>query len=124
MTDVANWFLRAAPCWAIAGMALGLHMAASQDHAQHVTHAHINLLGWVTLALYGLYLKTSPAAAAMRQARWLFWLHNVALAVLSLALLAIYSGRLWADPIAAVSSFAMFAGMGLFTWIVFATTRS
>ena len=124
MSDVSNWFLRSAPCWALAGMGLGLHMAASQDHSLHPVHAHVNLLGWVTMGLFGLYLKVQPAAAAMRQARWLFWLHTVCLAVLSPALFAIYSGYPQVEPVAAISSVGLFLAMGLFAWIVFATTRS
>jgi hypothetical protein len=123
MNDVAKWYLRAAPCWALAGMVLGLVMAASEDHAQHPTHAHINLLGWVTLALFGLYLKAHPVAAAMRQARWLFWLHNAALAIMAPALWLLYRGVPAADPFAALSGFMLLGAMALFAWIVFASTR-
>ncbi|WP_430473095.1 hypothetical protein ACQ0MK_13705 [Thalassospira lucentensis] len=48
-------------CWttsaiiALAGMLWGLHMAISGDHSNFPAHAHLNLLGWVSLALYGTY---------------------------------------------------------------------
>lgn len=40
---------------ALAGMNLGIWMGLSQDFTLAPVHAHINLLGWVTMALYGLY---------------------------------------------------------------------
>lgn len=40
---------------AMTGMALGIHMGIAQDFTLAPAHAHLNLLGWVTMALYGLY---------------------------------------------------------------------
>jgi hypothetical protein len=40
-------FLLTALLFALAGMALGAHMATSGRHEQHVTHAHLLLVGFV-----------------------------------------------------------------------------
>lgn len=40
---------------ALGGMALGIVMGIAQDFTLAPSHAHLNLLGWVTMALYGLY---------------------------------------------------------------------
>jgi hypothetical protein len=44
--------------WALsygaAGMALGIYMAASHDHGEFVTHAHIMLVGFVTSLIYAV----------------------------------------------------------------------
>jgi hypothetical protein len=53
----------------ITGMGLGIHMAASEDHSLAPAHAHLNLLGWVTMMLYGLYHRYAPDPG-----RWLNWL--------------------------------------------------
>jgi hypothetical protein len=45
----------AAALSALAGMCLGVWMGMHEDFTLAPVHAHINLLGWVTLALYGLY---------------------------------------------------------------------
>jgi hypothetical protein len=45
----------AAALSALAGMSLGFWMGMHEDFTLAPVHAHINLLGWVTLALYGLY---------------------------------------------------------------------
>jgi cbb3-type cytochrome oxidase subunit 1 len=39
----------------LAGTSLGMWMGAHQDFTLAPLHAHINLLGWVTLALYGSF---------------------------------------------------------------------
>ena len=43
----------------LAGMSLGIVMGISQDFALTPVHAHINLLGFVSLMLYGLYYRGS-----------------------------------------------------------------
>ena len=47
----------------IAGMALGMHMGESRDFTLAPVHAHINLLGWASMMIYGLYYRAVPAAA-------------------------------------------------------------
>ena len=39
----------------LSGMVLGEYMGDHEDFALSPLHAHINLLGWVTLALYGTF---------------------------------------------------------------------
>lgn len=47
--------------WALAyvvtGMGLGIYMAASHDHSQHVTHAHVLLVGFVASFIYAVIHK-------------------------------------------------------------------
>jgi hypothetical protein len=45
-----------------AGMSLGIYMALAQDHGLMPVHAHLNLLGWVILFLFGLYYQTHKVA--------------------------------------------------------------
>ncbi len=40
---------------ALCGMSLGIHMGLAQDFTLAPAHAHLNLLGWVTMGLFGLY---------------------------------------------------------------------
>ena len=48
-----RWFL-AAVTYFVIGIGLGVYMGASGDHSLFPVHAHINLLGWVSMALIGL----------------------------------------------------------------------
>lgn len=53
---------------ALTGMSLGIYMGINQDFTLAPAHAHLNLLGWVTMALYGLYHR-----GAVRGASRLAW---------------------------------------------------
>ncbi len=39
-------------------------MSASGDHTLAPAHAHLNLIGWVTIALYGTYYALQPQAVS------------------------------------------------------------
>src|ERR1700721_3801623 len=54
---------RAAVLMVIAGMIWGIVMGISQDHSTMPAHAHLNLLGWVSLFLFGIYNPLHPAVA-------------------------------------------------------------
>lgn len=69
MRDIAFVFLLAAVLCVTGGMIWGLQMAASGNHAMVGAHAHLNLVGWVTLALFGLYYRLTPQAAQGRLPR-------------------------------------------------------
>jgi hypothetical protein len=44
----------AAVLMVVAGMIWGIVMAISDDHRALPAHAHLNLLGWVSLFLFGI----------------------------------------------------------------------
>ena len=62
MKDTAFWFFALAVICVTTGMVWGIQMAASGDHALLSAHAHLNLVGWVTMGLFGLYYRATPAA--------------------------------------------------------------
>jgi uncharacterized membrane protein len=53
---------------AIAGMLWGLDMAISENHAAAPAHAHLNLLGWVSLFLFGIFYRLHPSLDATKLA--------------------------------------------------------
>jgi len=52
---IAYFCFITAICAALTGMSLGIVMGMREDFSLAPAHAHLNLLGWVTMALYGLY---------------------------------------------------------------------
>jgi hypothetical protein len=52
---IAYFCFIAAALAGLTGMSLGIWMGVHEDFTLAPVHAHINLLGWVTLSLYGLY---------------------------------------------------------------------
>jgi hypothetical protein len=68
MPRISVAFLSVAALCGLAGMALGAWMGATEDFTMMPVHAHINLLGWVTLAIMGLFYALPSAGAAARLA--------------------------------------------------------
>ena len=73
MNRLSNNFLRLAIVFALVGVVVGYGMGASADHSLATAHAHINLLGWVSMFLYGLFYRAFPAAAAGLLPTLHFW---------------------------------------------------
>jgi hypothetical protein len=44
------------------GMFLGMHMGETEDFTLMPAHAHLNLLGWVTMAIYGIFYALTHAS--------------------------------------------------------------
>jgi cbb3-type cytochrome oxidase subunit 1 len=69
MRDTAFVFFVAAAVSVVSGMLWGIQMSISHDHLLAPAHAHLNLVGWVTLALYGVYYRLTPLANNTRLAQ-------------------------------------------------------
>jgi hypothetical protein len=104
---------------AIVGILMGIAMAASGNHAVMPAHAHLNLLGWVSMFLFGIYYRLHPAIDASRVARIQVAVWTVGTVVLTMAVALIHLGYEAAGPVAGVSSLVVLGGMGLFALLVF-----
>ena len=103
----------------IVGMAMGIGMAATQNHSIMPAHAHLNLLGWVSLFLFGVYYERRPNLDASRIARVQVGLWMVGTGLLTVAVAAIHLGYAAAEPLAGVSSLIVLGAMLLFAYFVF-----
>ena len=65
---------RAAVLLVIAGMLWGIVMGISEDHSTMPAHAHLNLLGWVSLFLFGIYYHLHPTIDRNRLATLQVWI--------------------------------------------------
>lgn len=121
---MGNRFLRLAVIYILLGVTLGIVMAASHDYTFKPVHAHLNLLGWASMALFGLWYRSAPAAAETRLAKTHFWLHNIALPI-QMATLAIYaSGNTAVEPVLALASVAIAIGLVCFAINLWKHTQS
>lgn len=69
MKGVALWFFATGTVAVTLGMIWGIQMSATGNHMLSGAHAHLNLVGWATMALIGLYYHATPAAAETVLAR-------------------------------------------------------
>ncbi len=110
---------RAAVLFVIVGMAWGISMAISNDHAAMPAHAHLNLLGWVSLFLFGIFYFLHPAVDRSRTAMVQVVIWIVATVILTVGVGLVHTGHAVGDPIAAIGSLVVLGDMLLFAWIVF-----
>lgn len=122
---LGNKFLRAAMIYAVIGLAIGVWMGASHDHRIRSAHAHLNLLGYVSLFLYGLFYRSQPAAAADQLAVPHFWLANISIVVFIplIALTTLGIAPATVEPLIGIASIVTWATMALFAAIVWRNTR-
>jgi hypothetical protein len=68
MPRVSAAFFAIGVVYVLIGMLWGMQMGASEDLAMAPAHAHLNLLGWVTMALYGTFYTLTRATMSARLA--------------------------------------------------------
>lgn len=69
MRGISFAFLLCGVIAVLIGMGWGIQMSASGDHSLSPAHAHLNLLGWASFAIYGFYYHLVPVAAESRLAK-------------------------------------------------------
>lgn len=116
--------LQAAVLLALVGMGWGAFMGASGDHATHGAHAHLNLLGFVSLFLFGLFYHLHPATDRAPLAAIHVWVWIGGTVLLTIGVAMITTGRDAGEPVAAVASLILIADMLLFAWLVARRNRS
>ena len=100
-------FLRLAVLYVLIGVSMGIAMAATHNFTLRPVHVHVNRLGWVSLALFGLWYRSMPAAGDSKLARAHFWIYNVALPIQMITLAMFYLGNTAVEPVLALASAAI-----------------
>jgi hypothetical protein len=99
------------------GVFLGSHMGKSMDYAQMPTHAHIVLVGWVSMAVIGLIYKAWPAMMK----GWLPWVQFLLYQAGTLALIVflyiIYGGIMPQNVIGPYAGLSVL--VYLISWVIF-----
>lgn len=123
MPRISLAFFGSAVLYALGGMALGIVMGASGDHTLAPVHAHINLLGWTTLALMGTFY----ALAGDRANKGLAWLNfgvsNLANLVTLPLLALLLQGNTSVIPVMSAGEIGLVVGMVLFGLSVLLVAR-
>ena len=121
---VSNNFLRLGALSALVGMSLGVWMGANQDFVLRPVHAHVNLLGFASMMLFGLFYRAFPAAGR----GWLpmahFGLSVIGFLILMPSLTLMLLGKPLFMPGMIASEIMLVASIALFVVIVFKATMA
>lgn len=104
-------------------MVLGMVMGASGDHTLGPVHAHINLLGWASLALMGAFYGLAGDLAPARLAWMNFGVSNLGNLITLPMLAMLIEGDQAVVRVMAVGEGITVVGMLLFAVAILATWR-
>lgn len=117
MKHAATRFFITGAIFALLGMVWGIQMSATHDHTLSPAHGHLNLIGFVAMAVFGTFYALSPTAAASRLAgiHYLLTVASVLVLIPGIALAISGSG----ETLAKIGSVLALASMTLFTFVVY-----
>jgi hypothetical protein len=121
---VSNNFLRLGVLSALVGMSLGVWMGANENFVLRPVHAHINLLGFASMMLFGLFYRVFPTAGRGLLPMAHFVLSVVGFLILMPTLALLLLGKPVFLPGMMISEIMLVTSMALFAFIVFRTTMS
>ena len=124
MPVLSQLYFKTAIVFLIVGIAAGIHMSITGDHSVTGAHAHINLLGWVTMALFGTYFAFEPEKAKSRLARIQYGVYTIGVVVMMPSLYFMLKGNPALEPLVAISSLVVFAGVLLFAIVIFSGKKT
>ena len=107
--------------YAVVGMSLGVFMAASHDYGQHVTHAHILLVGFVVSLVYAVIHRLWLEDASPGLARVQFIVHQAGAVTMFVGLLSLYGNLAPAprlEPMLAAASTTVLVGAVLMLFMI------
>jgi len=117
--NLSRNFLIAGAAYLIVGISFGAYMGASGDHSLAPVHAHINLLGFTLMTLFGIGYRLIPSLDEGLLPRLHFWLHQVGVFFLLFGLWLMMTEKVAPETIGPV--FPLLEGailLGAVLWLV------
>lgn len=115
MKNIGTLFVVTAALFATFGMLWGIQMSVTQDFSLSPAHAHLNLIGWATMGIFGLYYSITPQANS-RLAVLHYILHTVAVLIFAPGIAMAISRQV--ETFAKLGSLCVVASMILFVIVV------
>ena len=114
-------FLLCGLFFAIAGLCLGIYMAASRNHSEMPAHAHIMLVGFVFSFIYATIHRLWLPGMKGKLQSIQFILHELGALLLAVGLLLLFSGHGSEDslaPLLGTGAICVLLAMLTMTWMV------
>lgn len=123
--NIARGFIVMGAVYLIVGIGFGSYMGGSGDHSLAPVHAHINLLGFTLMTVFGIGYRLIPGLADGLLPKLHFWLHQIGSLLLLVGLFLMMSGQVAAETIGPV--FPLLEGailLGAVLWLVGVVRRT
>jgi cbb3-type cytochrome oxidase subunit 1 len=113
-------FMLTAAILALIGVCFGIWMGINGDATFNFApvHAHINLVGWVSMFLFGLWYKAHPAVANRGIAHVHYWCALVGVVCLAVGIFGHVAPAPALAPVAIPGSLIVLASFLIFAWNV------
>ena len=115
--------IKIAGVYFVIAILMGMYMSMSHQFQLRGVHTHLNLVGWVSMALAGILYHLFPAAAESRLAKIHFWLHILALPVMMLGVAFLSYGRTEFAGIIPIGAIPLIIGLILFVVNLFRNVK-
>lgn len=119
---VSNWFFRLGVLAVLIGMSLGVWMGKEENFTLAPVHAHLNLLGFVAMFLYGFFYRTFPAVAGGILPKIHFGLAVLGVLLMLPSLAMMLLGDATYVPVLLAGEACAVLGMAVFAFLVFRAT--
>ncbi len=109
-------FMITGAVFVVIGMLLGLYMGPSQDFTLVPVHVHLNLVGWASMMLFGLYYRSDAVAAGTSLAAWHYWIAVVGMILFAIGLAFVRFGQSAWEPVLIAGSILTLISALIFLW--------
>lgn len=120
MKNYSKWFIRVAAIYSLIGALIGSDMAGRKDYAMIPAHAHILVVGWLTLFAYGIFYYVFQDISMKKTAKWQIWTSLIGGGLMPLGMLLYYKVNNTATLLSfIIPASILLAAIMLFVIIVF-----
>lgn len=90
MAAYSKWFIRISAIYAVIGAMIGSDMAGREDYELVPGHAHILVVGWLTLFAYGIFYHVFKNISMMKVAKVHAWSSLIGGGLMPLSMIMYY----------------------------------
>ena len=117
MTNYSKWLMRIAAIYALIGSLLGSDIAGRKDYTLVPGHAHILVVGWLTLFAYGIFYYVFKEIGMKRTAKLHAWTSLIGGGLMPLSMLVYYTNENTLTLITFISSASVLL-LAIFLFVV------
>lgn len=117
MPRVSAAFFVTGGLFVLIGMFIGMYMGANEDFRISMAHAHLNLVGWVTMSLYGVFYALTAKTMSKKLA-WINYILSTVGVLLMIPTLAVFLITRQASMVAPMVAGEVLTVLSLLTFLV------